>query len=445
MTEVEVPAALVERYRTRAPRYTSYPTAPHFRAIDPAAVDAAAGRNDGPVALYVHIPFCRSLCSYCGCHVEIRKSREVGGAYVDDLLAELDLWLARMRPGRSLAQLSLGGGTPTFLLPSDMTRLLEGIRARLPFTADVDASIEIDPRTVDEAYLDRLVALGFNRYSFGVQDLDPAVLDAVNRHQTEDEVTRAVRRLRGHGPFDLNLDLMYGLPNQTEAGFRRTLERVVDLAPTRIALFHYAHVPWMKPAQKLVERQGLPDSATKARLFGLANEVLGGAGYVAIGMDHFAREGDALVGAMRAGTLQRNFMGYTTHAGIDQFGIGVSAIGYFGGAYAQDLKERGEWAERIGAGRLPVERGIVLSEEDLVRRTVIMDLFCNFHARLPEGWAFEAERERLRPLEADGLVVVDGREVRVTPLGRHFIRNVCAVFDRYLEADAAARRYSATA
>lgn len=442
---VDVPVELVERYRTRAPRYTSYPTAPHFRGIALDEVHAALGRGDGPMALYVHVPFCRTLCSYCGCHVEIRKDRDVGSVYVGHLLREFDLWVARLRPGRTLAQLSLGGGTPTFLRPDDMARLIDGIRARLPFPADVDASIEIDPRTVDEPYLDRLVALGFNRFSFGVQDFEAEVLEAVNRKQTTDHVTRAVERLRAHGDFDLNLDLMYGLPHQTEASFARTLARVIELRPTRVALFLYAHVPWMKPAQKLVEREGLPSTATRAALFRLAGEHLGGAGYVAIGMDHFAVEGDALVAAMRAGTLQRNFMGYTTHAGLDQVGIGVSAIGYFGGVYAQDEKERPEWEAAIDDGRLPVVRGFVLSEDDRVRRGVIMDLFCNFRTTLPEGVDFAAELARLAPFQADGLVVVEGREIRVTALGRHFIRNVCATFDRYLEADAAARRYSATA
>jgi oxygen-independent coproporphyrinogen-3 oxidase len=441
---VDVPLDLVERYRTRAPRYTSYPTAPHFGPVDTASVDTALGCGDGPLSLYVHIPFCRSLCSYCGCHVEIRSQRSVGVAYVDVLLAELDLVVARLRPGRSLAQVALGGGTPTFLEPDDMTRLLEGIRARLPFAPGVDASIEIDPRTVDGAYLDRLVDLGFTRFSFGVQDLDPAVLDAVNRSQPADLVWRAVEHLRGRGDFDINLDLMYGLPHQTEATFARTIDAVAGLRPTRVALFHYAHVPWMKPAQKLVERAGLPTSDTKSRLFSLAGHGFEAAGYVPIGMDHFALPGDALVAAALDGTLQRNFMGYTTRAGLDQVGIGVSAIGFFGGMYAQDLKDREAWTRSVEAGRLPIERGLVLSPDDAARRTLIMDLFCNFHARFNEG-DYAGEMTRLAPLEADGLVVLRPGGVDVTPLGRHFIRNVCAVFDRYLESDVATRRYSATA
>ncbi len=439
-----VPDELVARYRTRAPRYTSYPTAPHFGPITPEAVNAALGRNDGPMAAYVHVPFCRSLCHYCGCHVEIHARREIGREYVDHLLAEADLLAARLRPGRTLDQLSLGGGTPTFLFPDDMERLVAGLRARWPFTPDADISIEVDPRTIDDEYLDRLVAMGYRRFSFGVQDFDETVLAAVHRPQPADLTLRAVQRLRGHGRFDLNFDLMYGLPHQTPESFRTTLDTVVAMRPTRIALFLYAHVPWMKPAQKLVEKQGLPEATTRAQLFGLANEVLGAAGYEPIGMDHFALPGDELLSAQAAGTLQRNFMGYTTRAGLDLVGLGVSAIGSFGGVYHQDLKDRAGWAAKIAAGEIPTDRGFVLSADDVRRRAVIMDLFCNFAVRLEPG-EFADERARLAPMVTDGFVTLDGDTLRVTPLGRHFIRNVCAVFDRYLEGDVAARRYSHTA
>ena len=440
---VEVPPALVEKYRTRAPRYTSYPTAPHFGPIAPDAVDAALAAGDGPLSVYVHVPFCRTLCLYCGCHVEIQGKRSIGAEYVHGLLAELDLLAARVRPGRGLGQLALGGGTPTFLLPADMRRLVDGIRARFPFTDSADVAIEIDPRTVDVDYLHTLVDVGFNRYSFGVQDFDEAVLDAVKRPQPEAVVRRAVDTLRSRGSFDLNLDLMYGLPHQDPASFARTLATVIDLRPTRIALFHYAHVPWMKPAQKLLEKAGIPESDVKAHLFALAGEHLGAAGYRAIGMDHFALPDDELVRAEADGTLQRNFMGYTTGAGLDQVGLGVSSIGFFQGVYAQNLKERPEWRARIDAGELPIQRGLVLSGEDQRRRRLIMALFCNFRVRWPER--YDAELERLRPLEADGLCVLRDDGLDVTPLGRHFIRNICSVFDQYFEADVGARRYSQTA
>ena len=437
-------ADLVARYRTRAPRYTSFPTAPQFGPIAMAEVQRALASGTGPMALYAHIPFCRSLCLYCGCHVEITTRRSVGAEYVDLLLREADLYAAQLRPGRTLAQLALGGGTPTFLLPDLMERLILGLRERFPFAPDGDFSIEVDPRTIDAEYLERLVALGFNRFSLGVQDFDPVVLKAVKRHQTTEMTWSAVQTLRSQGNFDLNFDLMYGLPHQTEETFRATLETVVAMRPTRVALFLYAHVPWMKPAQKVVAKQGLPEADLKARLFAIAAGALRGAGYEAIGMDHFALPGDALLEAQASGTLQRNFMGYTTRAGLDQIGLGVSAIGNFGGVYAQDHKNRATWSDRVTNGELPIERGFVLSAEDLERRRVIMDLFCNFRVRFAPG-AFASERARLEALIADGLVVVRDDGVEVTPLGRHFIRNVCSVFDSYFESDVGERRYSETA
>lgn len=438
------PPELVEKYRTRAPRYTSYPTAPQFHPVDPAEVDAALGRRDGPLSVYVHVPFCRELCLYCGCHVEIRHQREVGGGYVDLVLREAELNLARTRPGRRTQWLAIGGGTPTFLLPDDMARMVHGIRALYPFTADAEFSIEIDPRTIDEAYLDRLVEIGVNRVSFGFQDSDPQVMEAVKRRQPAELSRRAVARMRQHGHVGVNLDLMYGLPHQTEESFARTLDEVVEIGPDRIALFHYAHVPWMKPAQKLLERRGLPDSVLKSRLFALADRRFSDAGYVPLGMDHFARPDDPLVIAWKEAKLQRNFMGYTAHAGLDQLGFGVSAIAFVGDAYVQNLKERPAWGEAIEAGRLPFERGFVLGPDDVARRRVILDLFCNFTVRFEPG-AYAKEREALRPLEADGLCTIREDGVDVSPLGRHFIRNLCSVFDRYLEADAGQRRYSATA
>lgn len=439
------PQSLVEKYRTRAPRYTSYPTAPWFHNVQPAQVHQALASGQGALSAYVHIPFCKSLCSYCGCHVEIRGSnRELGAAYVSTVLAELALVNNHLNAHRPLAQLALGGGTPTFLLPADMARLIEGVYARHARGDRADISIEIDPRTVSDDYLDTLVSLGFNRFSLGVQDFDANVLGAVNRPQPQHVVENVVNRIRKHGSFNLNFDLMYGLPHQDEARFAATIDEMLRIRPTRVALFHYAHVPWMKPAQKLVEREGLPSSHLKAALFTLAQSKFAEAGYAQIGMDHFALPGDDLVAASKNGSLQRNFMGYTTQGGLDQIGLGVSAIGSFGGMYAQDRKDRTAWTAQIEAGQLPIERGFVLSNEDLARRSIIMDLFCNFQAEFspadyPSEWAKQGE------LESDGLVVRKANGLLVTPLGRHFIRNVCAVFDAYLEADASSRRYSATA
>ena len=296
------------------------------------------------------------------------------------------------------------------------------------------------------AYIDRLVELGFKRFSFGVQDFDPVVLKAVNRVQPVELTDSAVAALRRHGEFDLNFDLVYGLAEQTVERFEGTLRDVVRLRPTRVALFHYAHVPWMKPAQKLLERFRLPTTEEKSDMMAAAHRELTRAGYRAIGLDHFALPGDQLLAAQEAGTLQRNFEGYTTHAGLDQIGLGVSAIGAFGGIYAQNTKDRAEHAERVAKGELPIERGFVLSEDDLARKRIIMELFCNLRVDLLPGEAERYARElaRLAPMEADGICVVSADHIEVSELGRHFIRNVCAVFDAYLEGDAE-RRYSATA
>ena len=447
-------SALVAKWRTRAPRYTSYPTAPHFHAIAPAAVDAGLARNTGEFAAYVHLPFCVQRCLYCGCHVEIQGKRAVADPYVDAVVREAGLKAARMQPGRVLSQLSLGGGTPTFLLPEQMRRLVAGLRSVWPFAVDADLAIEIDPRTVDAAYLDDLVDLGFNRFSFGVQDLDPEVLRVVHRDQPVDLTVQALASLRRRGAFDINMDLVYGLPEQTSQGFRNTVAVIAEMRPTRIALFQYAHVPWMKPAQKVLEQYTLPDSDAKADMFTIASEAFGAAGYAPVGMDHFALPGDALLAAQASGTLQRNFEGYTTHGGLDLIGLGVSAIGSFGGAYAQDKKDRAAWTADIAAGQLPTDRGFVLSADDALRRRVIMALFCNLTVTLDEAEyaALHAPIQALAPLAEDGIVHLDVSAgpaprcvVQITALGRHFIRNVCAAFDAYLESDAGQRRYSVTA
>lgn len=441
--------ALVARYRTRAPRYTSYPTAPQFKPVSDAELRAGLARGDGPISVYVHVPFCVRRCHYCGCHVEIQGNRDVGDVYVDDLLAEARLWRAGMKDGRGLGQLALGGGTPTFLRPAALRRLFTGLGELWPVVPgkDTELAIEVDPRTVRPEDLDNLVDLGFTRVNLGVQDVDETVLQAVNRPQPFELVEAAVRRLRERGLADVGVDLVYGLPMQTTESFQRTLDAVVSVAPTRIALFQYAHVPWLKPAQKLLERFPRPDSELRTAMWGQARRELGRAGYVEIGMDHFAVPDDGLVKAREEGTLQRNFEGYTTHGGLDLLGLGVSAIGYFGGVYAQNRKDREAWRAEVTAGRFPTERGWVLSDDDTLRRRVIMEIFCNGHTALSpaEAAALAEPLARLGPLADDGMLTVHDGTVQVTALGRFFLRNICAVFDRYLEEDSPTRRYSETA
>lgn len=439
-------AELVQKYATRAPRYTSYPAAPHFREIDPEAVHAALACGEGPIALYVHVLFCKKLCLYCGCHVEIRPDTSLAAPYVDRLLAEARLWRQHLRGERPLAQLSLGGGTPTYLPRADMVRLLGGLREVFGIAPGAEIAIEIDPRSVDSAYLDTLVDLGVNRCSFGVQDVDEEVLQSVGRAQPAALTESALATLRSRGVTALNLDVMYGLPRQEPARFRATCQQVAAWRPTRIALFPYAHVPWMKRAQKALESRGLPGIDARSAMFAAACEVFGAAGYERIGMDHFALRGDPLLAARANGTLQRNFEGYNTGGGLDLLGIGASAIGDFAGVYAQDHKERAAWEGKIDAGVLPTERGFVLSEDDRLRRRVIMDLACNGAARFsgPEAAELGPSLSSLAGMVDDGLVEIQPTSLRVTDRGLPFVRNACVAFDRYYEG-AGAPRYSSTA
>lgn len=435
VAEVGIPTELLERYRTEPPRYKSYPKSTEFGPIEASVVAAALAAGSGPLSLYVHIPFCEALCSFCRCHVEIEQKRAAGSGYVDALLAELDLVCARIAAGRRISQLVLGGGTPTFLLPEDMSRLVRGIRRKLPFLPGAEVAIEIHPRTVDADYVGTLADLGFNRYTLGVPDFDAEVLATVERPQPETVVRDVTALLRARGSFAIQFDVMYGLPRQDATSFQKSLDRVCELRPHRIAMLQYVHAPSKRPAQKVLEAAGIPDCALTAELFTLAERTLGAAGYQPIGTDHFALDGDELVLAARQGALQRNVMGYTSRARLDQIGIGVSAIGYGQGVYTQNLKDRDAWAARIAAGELPTGRGIALSPLDLQRRRLIMSLLCTFNVRWRGSETFDAEVERLRPLEADGLCTIVPGGVDVTPLGRHFIRNICEVFDTYLGSE----------
>jgi oxygen-independent coproporphyrinogen-3 oxidase len=427
-------ATLLRRYRTRAPRYTSYPTAPAFVPIASGDAARALGAVSGDLSVYVHVPFCTSLCWYCGCNNEIRR-RPPADALVDDLLVEWHRAADALGgPGR-VRQLHLGGGTPTTLPLAALERLWAGLMARAPAAPGLEAGIELDPRSVDEDYVLGLVAVGFNRFSIGVQDFDPDVMAAVNRVQAPELTERIVGALRRSGDPSISFDLMYGLPLQDEVRFGRTLDRVVALAPGRVALFPYAHLPSLKPAQKLLEAVGLPDADARARLMELAIERLVGAGYVRVGMDHFALPSDPMAEALRSGALHRNFQGYTTCPGLDLIGIGPSAIGCYGGLYAQNHHDRAAWSAALAAGRLPVTRGWWLRDEDRLRARVIADLLCHGETRFGalERARLAASIDRLTPLEVDGIVIVEEDRIQLTPLGQDFARNVVAVFDAWLQ------------
>jgi oxygen-independent coproporphyrinogen-3 oxidase len=453
---LDIPRPLLAKYATSGPRYTSYPTAPQFKAdFDEPGILAAWRETNRDlrrgISIYLHVPFCRSRCLYCGCFTEIGHGPDMTERYVAAMLREAGRISDIIDPSRPAEQLAVGGGTPTFLRPGQMRTLMEGLAARFTFSAKAERSIEVDPRSVDTAYLDLLLALGFNRISFGVQDLDKQVQRNVSRVLHEQSLVDLIEHLRRQGFHAINLDLMYGLPGQTEASFRRTVDRIIEIRPSRIALFGYAHVPWVSPHQRALEPLGLPDPEERTRLFGQAYGQLLEAGYRHVGMDHFAQSDDELIGAIENRTLTRNFMGYTTRRGLDLVGVGVSSISSVDGTYTQNEKNLGAYIKKAGGSTWI--RGLRLSPEDLLRREIILDLFCNFFldiAALERRFGldfkthFAGELEQLVPMEADGLLHVDSASIRVTDLGRFFIRNICMCFDQYLIGETRQSAYSRT-
>ena len=443
-------ATLIARYDRPGPRYTSYPTAVEFHTgfteADYRVRLAAAAGVDAPLSLYLHVPFCESRCTYCGCAVIATAKRDVAATYLTYLEREIAMLASALGPRRRVVQCHWGGGTPTYLSPAQIARLDATVRMHFDVASDAEKAIEIDPRVTTPEQIALLRRLGFNRLSFGVQDFDDRVQDAIGRHQTHDQTRRLYRTCRDAGFDSINFDLVYGLPRQTLESFRRTLAAVVDLRPDRIAVYSYAHVPWLRPHQKAIDASALPDAQAKRALVGAAVDAFAAAGYVSIGMDHFALPGDELAVAARERRLHRNFMGYTVKPAPDSVGVGVSAIGDAAGAFAQNYKSLARYYEAIDAGRFPIERGYALNDDDQVRRYVIAELMCNFHL---DGGAlrrrfgvdletrFGPELDRLTQPEgpaADGLVRVDRGGLTVTDRGRLFVRNVCMVFDRYLAA-----------
>jgi oxygen-independent coproporphyrinogen-3 oxidase len=451
--------ALVARYDVAGPRYTSYPTAPQFRDdYREADLREAIRRSNGepiprPLSLYVHVPFCMSPCFYCGCNRII--TRDIGKAdrYLEYLYREIELLAPLFDGDRPVHQLHLGGGTPNFLDLPRMTDLMEWLQAHFHFgpARDREYGIEIDPRFADGDYVRGLGKLGFNRISVGIQDFDPAVQQAVNRIQSVAATREVLDAARASGFASASVDLIYGLPHQTVAGFRRTLQEVIALAPDRVAVYGYAHLPHLFKAQRQIPAANLPDANTRLALFGSALESLSEAGYFYIGMDHFAKEGDELVRAQRAGTLQRNFQGYSTHGDCDIVGLGVSAIGRIGDSYNQTARDLTEYYAALDAGRLPVARGRWLDKDDRIRREVIGELMCHgdldtarFGARhgLHFDTYFAEELQHLDNLADDGLVEMVAGHIRATARGRLLLRNVAMCFDAYLQRDAFATRYS---
>ncbi len=448
---IQIPSPeLIRKYDRPGPRYTSYPTAPEWsEAFGPEQYQAHLARADaqgGPLSVYVHLPFCREMCRFCGCNVVATHDATRADAYLDLLEKEVEMVAARLPKRREVSQLHWGGGTPTFLDEKQLVRCHEAVARHFRFAPDAEKAIEIDPAITRKAQLDVLADLGFNRISMGVQDFDPRVQETVGRIQGEKETRDLVEHSRARGFGGVNLDLIYGLPFQTPDTWAHTLERIVSIRPDRMAVFGYAHVPWAKPHQRLLPVDQLPDTALRVRLFLMAAEAFGEAGYRQIGLDHFALESDELARAQDGGYLYRNFQGYTVRPADDTVAFGMTSISDVGGAYAQNAHKLRDWGEHVAAGRLPIERGIAMSDDDVMRRFAINRVMCLFRLDLGEierqfgsaaRRALEPSLDRVKELEEDGLVAFDGQRLQVTPLGRLLVRNVAMLFDAYLPRHAA--------
>ncbi len=452
--------ALLEKYSKPGPRYTSYPTAPYFHTGFTEAdwVEEIKSSQDPArgLSLYAHIPFCDTLCYYCGCNMVATGDYSKAGHYLGFLEKELDRVAALTDPRRPVKQLHWGGGTPTYLKPDDIRRLMEMMRKRFNISADAEMGCEADPRELTREHLVALRESGFNRLSIGVQDLDERVQKSVNRVQPEELIKTVYDWARELGFSSINMDLIVGLPHQTLESFAHTLDKVVPWAPDRFAIFAYAHVPWMKKHQKLINEADLPSFATRLDLQQLIHERLGAAGYSNIGMDHYARPEDEIIKAQASKTLWRNFQGYTTHKDCDIYAFGASSISQTHNCYMQNEKNLKKYQEMIGKGGLAVERGLKLTHDDQIRRDAITRIMCDLEldkASFSAAWGIDFDRyfaeglADLPPLVEDGLVSVASSRIVVSELGRLFLRNIAMCFDGYLKQASGdgQPRYSRTA
>jgi oxygen-independent coproporphyrinogen-3 oxidase len=448
---------LIRKYDGLGPRYTSYPTADRFteaftaRHLADALLDRFAEPAPQPLSLYVHVPFCNTICYYCACNKVITNNHGRSAKYIDYVGREVSMVSGLVDASSPVRQLHWGGGTPTFLSAEEMTRLMRTLRDNFAFEDGAECSIEIDPRKVDSTTIALLAELGFNRMSLGVQDFDPEVQKAVNRIQSEAETRAVIDAARANGFGSLNVDLIYGLPRQTVDGFAVTLEKVIASEPDRIALYSYAHVPHLFKPQRRISETELPPAEQKLAILALAIDKLTAGGYDYIGMDHFAKRDDELAIAQRAGKLHRNFQGYSTHADCDLLSFGISAIGKLGRTYNQNVRTLDEYYGRLDEGVLPCFRGWQLDADDLLRRDVIQALMCQFTVDVNAiqskhdisfGDYFSVELDALDTMAADGLVEVAPDRITVTSRGRLLVRTVAMVFDRHLRTKSAPARYS---
>ena len=440
--ETEILNKLINKYNVAAPRYTSYPTVPfweneRFNEADwrqSVALNFNKSKDQG-ISIYVHLPFCESLCTYCGCNTRITKNHQVEDPYITSLLKEWQMYKDILKEDSlKIAEIHLGGGTPTFFTAENLHRLIAGLLEGNEKTQDASFSFEAHPANTTYDHLKTLYDLGFKRLSLGIQDFDEKVQFIINRHQTVEDVDRVMKDARGLGYESINFDLIYGLPLQTAESVRMTIEHSMKLNPDRISFYSYAHVPWIKPGQRRFTEHDLPVGEEKLNLYKLGKLMIQESGYKDVGMDHFAKTDDALYVASLDGSLHRNFMGYADRYTPLLIGLGVSSISDAWTAFAQNVKTVEEYHKLIGEGILPVVKGHILNDEDLIIREYILDMMCRGKVQLKEGFALnEKIIERLQPLVADELVSVDQDTVQISELGKSFLRNVCMAFDERLQ------------
>lgn len=454
--ELLVDPDILRRFDVKGPRYTSYPTADRFNDGFGAEqltrwLGQQAAAVDRPLSLYLHIPFCSSICYYCACNKIVTRDRTKSAKYISYLDKELELCAAHFPVGKKVVQLHLGGGTPTFLADEELAELMRMLRRRFDLLDGGEYSIEVDPRKLEAARVAHLAQLGFNRMSIGVQDFDAEVQKAVHREQSLEETANVMSAARAAGFSSIGLDLIYGLPRQTPDSFERSLALLLDLQPDRVALFNYAHLPHLAKPQRRIKAEELPPTEAKLQMLQQAVARMTAAGYVFIGMDHFAKPTDELALVQQQGRLQRNFQGYSTHGEADLLGLGVSAISQIGACYSQNQRDLAAYYAALDRGQLPVMRGFELNADDMLRRSVIQSLMCHFalsieaveavHA-IDFAKAFAVELRELRALEEAGLVRLDAESITVLPRGRLLVRAIAMVFDRYLRAGREAAHYS---
>lgn len=439
----------LKKFDIPGPRYTSYPTADRFSETfsADALIDVLKQRRDSlrsPLSLYVHIPFCESLCFYCACNKIITRRHERGTEYLRYLAKETTLYIAEMGRGQAVTQLHLGGGSPTFFSDEELSDLMSMLRGNFYLVPDGEYSIEIDPRTVNAARLQQLALLGFNRLSFGVQDFAPEVQQAVHRIQPASQVFSLMETARTLGFKSINVDLIYGLPKQTPQSFEKTIQTTITLRPDRIALYAYAHLPERFKPQRQIKTEDLPEANAKISMLGTAISMFFKAGYVYVGMDHFALPDDALAIAKREGRLHRNFQGYSTLPNCDLIALGVSAIGRAGSVYSQNAKTLEDYYRQLDTGRLPVTRGLQMNEDNRIRYAVIMSIMCQGRIQFAQiendfdidfHTYFADELDAMVPLEKDGLLTLEAGALQVTPLGWYFVRGIAMFFDSYLQPE----------